>query len=330
MAILCTFGINDKGVAAVRPDEQGQMRLHVDGSCNVLGILDFGRVQAVPYLLYGPNAKQPPYSFPGKPTLIFNQISDADSHPVALQRCEELCRHVGVPVINPPEAVLKTTRDQVAEYLHDIPGVRAPRTLRVAPASPAEVFDIIESEGLDYPVIQRRTGEHNARSMVLLHGRKDLDKLHVFPFDGRDFYLTEFVDFSDERGVFYKHRIVMVDGEPMPRHVFFNNDWKVNSSCVGFMKAHPEFGTPAANLDALERERLPKASEALKEIANRLQLDYFGVDCQIAPDGEILLFEANANMNMMVDVLPEISDRIQAIKQRLGAMVENRSGERFT
>ncbi|MBT8062428.1 MAG: hypothetical protein KJO85_07070, partial [Gammaproteobacteria bacterium] len=72
------------------------------------------------------------------------------------------------------------------------------------------------------------------------------------------------------------------------------------------------------------------ASEALKEIANRLQLDYFGVDCQIAPDGEILLFEANANMNMMVDVLPEISDRIQAIKQRLGAMVENRSGERFT
>lgn len=330
MAILCTFGINDKGVAAVRPDEQGQMRIHVDGSCNVLGVLDFGRVQAIPYLLYGPNAKQPPYSFPGKPSLIFNQISDADSHRVSLQRCMELCRHVGAPVINPPEAVLNTTRDQVASQLRDIPGVRVPQTLRVAPVTPGQVFDLIEAGGLNYPVIMRRTGEHNARSMVLITGHEDIDKLHVFPLDGRDFYLTEFVDFSDERGVYYKHRIVMVDGEPMPRHVFFNDDWKVNSSCVKFMNAHPEYGAPGANLDELESQRLPKAENALKEIAKRLQLDYFGVDCQISPDGEVLLFEANANMNMMADILPEISHRIQAIKQRLGATVENRSGERFT
>lgn len=329
MAILFTFGVGNQGLASVRPDEQGQMRIHVDGSSNVIGMLDFRGISVVPYLIYGPNAKQPPFRFPGKPTLIFNQISDADSHSVALRRCAELCAHVGAPVINPPEAVLRTTRDEVARRLADIPGIRVPRTVRCAPNSPEEVIGIIEREGLDYPVIQRPTGEHNAQSMVRIDSPKDSDRLHVFPFDGRDFYLTEYVDFSDDQGVFHKHRIVMVDGEAMPRHVYFRDQWKVNSKSIEFMKAHPEFGTPAGNLDSLERDRLPKAQDALQEIARRLELDYFGVDCQIGEDGELLLFEANANMNMMIDVVPEISDRVQAIKQKLRALIERRSGEKF-
>lgn len=329
MAILFTFGVNNHGQATVRPDEQGQMRIHVDGSSNVLGMLDFKGITVVPYLIYGPNVPQPPFRFPGKPTLIFNQISDADSHSVALRRCVELCAHVDAPVIDAPEAVLQTTRDEVARRLADIPGVRVPRTIRCTPTSPAEVIEIIDKEGLGYPVIQRRTGEHNALSMVLLDCPDDRDHLDVFPFDGRDFYLTEYVDFSDDHGIFYKHRIVMVDGEAMPRHVFFSDQWKVNSKSLAFMKAHPEYGTPAEKLDALERERLPKAQAALQEIARRLELDYFGIDCQIGPDGEVLLFEANSNMNIMTDVVPEISDRVQAIKQRLRSLIERRSGERF-
>lgn len=330
MAILITLGVNNQGQASVRPDEQGQMRIHVDGSSNVFGMLDFRGITVVPYLIYGPQVQQPPFRFPGKLKLIFNQISDADSHSVALRRCAELCAHVGAPLINAPEAVLKTTRDEVARRLADIPGVRVPRTIRCAPASPAEVIGIIEQEALDYPVIQRQTGDHNALSMVRLEGPQDRDRLHVFPFDGRDFYLTEYVDFSDDQGIFHKHRIVMVDGEAMPRHAYYRDQWKVNSKSIEYMKAHPEFGTPAANLEALERERLPKAQAALQEIARRLELDYFGVDCHIGADGELLLFEANANMNVMLDLIPEISDRIQAIKQRLRSLIEQRSGEKFS
>ena len=329
MAIVFTFGVNDQGVAAVRPDANGQMRIHVDGSSNIIGMMDFGRITPIPFLLYGPNAEQPPFRIPGKPSLIFNQISDGDSHTVALKRCVELCRQVKAPVINAPEAILSSTRDQVAQRLREIPGVHAPKTVRSAPGSPAEVLAAIENSGLEYPVIMRTTGEHNAAGMVLLHGCEDLEKLHVFPFDGRDFYLSEYVDFSDHNGIFHKHRIVMVDGEPMPRHAFFNDHWMVNSSCIDFMRAHPEYGSPAENLDELERQRLPKALHALQEISRIMELDYFGIDCQIDADGQVLLFEANANMNVMIDKIPEISGRIVAIKQKLRALIERRSGERF-
>jgi len=39
-----------------------------------------------------------------------------------------------------------------------------------------------------------------------------------------------------------------------------------------------------------------KATTALKEIQNALGLDYAGIDFGLGPDGELLLFEANATM----------------------------------
>jgi hypothetical protein len=43
----------------------------------------------------------------------------------------------------------------------------------------------------------------------------------------------------------------------------------------------------------------PKIRAAVLEIANRLDLDYFGIDCNIAEDGTITLFEANACMSIL-------------------------------
>lgn len=75
MSILFTFGTNDKGVASVLPDANGQPNIHVDGNCNVLGKINLGPVRPVPYMIYGPNAEQPPLGLPQRPSLIFNQIS---------------------------------------------------------------------------------------------------------------------------------------------------------------------------------------------------------------------------------------------------------------
>ncbi len=37
-------------------------------------------------------------------------------------------------------------------------------------------------------------------------------------------------------------------------------------------------------------------AEGLREIAREIPLDYFGIDCSIAPDGRVLLFEASSAM----------------------------------
>ena len=36
--------------------------------------------------------------------------------------------------------------------------------------------------------------------------------------------------------------------------------------------------------------------QALRSMGRRLELDFFGVDCSILPDGRLLVFEANATM----------------------------------
>ena len=48
----------------------------------------------------------------------------------------------------------------------------------------------------------------------------------------------------------------------------------------------------------------PVAWGALRAIQEALGLDYFGVDFALSPDGELLLFEANAAMAML-DPPPE-------------------------
>jgi hypothetical protein len=57
MAILFTFGANDRGQAEVCPDANGQMNIHVNGHTNVIGYLELGPVQSLPYLIYGGNPK---------------------------------------------------------------------------------------------------------------------------------------------------------------------------------------------------------------------------------------------------------------------------------
>ena len=326
MTILFTFGVNDQNVATIKPDENGMPQIHVDGISRILGLIDLGGAQAQPLLIYGPGAKQPILELKEKPALIFNQISDADRQSVSLERCLELCNRVSVPVINHPKAIQQTTRDGVCELLQGIPGVKVPKTIRCVPRSPSEVFKIAETAALNFPAILRIPGDHNAKSMVLISGPDDVDKLHVFPFDGRTFYLTEFVDYSDSSGIHYKHRIAMVDGEPLSRHVFFDENWIVSSASVSYMKSHPEKGGFGELLDDLERNRVPKANEALREIAKRMQLDYFGIDCHIDSDGKILIFEANSSMSMMSDRIPEISGPVQKIKQQLQHLIRARSG----
>ena len=45
----------------------------------------------------------------------------------------------------------------------------------------------------------------------------------------------------------------------------------------------------------------PQAAAAIEQVAQRLDLDYGGMDCSILANGEVLLFEANACMLVHLD-----------------------------
>jgi glutathione synthase/RimK-type ligase-like ATP-grasp enzyme len=328
LSILFVSGVNDLSTIGVTLDDEGRFGHLIDGNCSIHHRLPLKEGIASSLLIFGKGVPQRGIEFKTPPSLIFNQIADPDTHRGALERCVELCEQINTTVINHPRHVLQTSRDRVSEKLQGIPGVVMPRTQRFRPRSPDEVFSRAAAEGFDFPFIARVAGLHGGKSMIRVNGREDHAALHALPFDGRDFYLVEYVDCRDENGFHHKQRILVIDGEPLLRHTLYNSDWNVHGISRAFMLERESWEEDIARFARLRDEMLPPLRPAITEIARRLQLEYFGMDCNMRPDGQLLVFEANANMNVLHGRTPQTLYRREAVIGKLHALLTKYSGER--
>jgi glutathione synthase/RimK-type ligase-like ATP-grasp enzyme len=318
-------GINDSNKVTPHLTPDGQIAFEFDGSCSVYRYLKFDEGEASTVLLFPSSANQRAVSIDHKPSLIFNEISDADSHTETLIRCAKLCDTFNVPVVNHPRHVVVTSREKVARSLANIEGVHIPTTERITPNSPFEVIDYLRESDMHYPVIVRLAGVHGGKSSVLLTGETDVDRLHRYPFDGSSFYLTEFVDYRGSDGLYTKYRFVVIDGEPLLRHVVIDSNWMIHASSQKYMHENPELWDRDQMIDSnFDNELKPRLSPIVLEMKNRLGLDYFGIDCALNDSGEMLLFEANANMNVLFNRNPKYDDRVALIKKRIYELLESR------
>lgn len=327
MAILFVFGINDNSRIHAMINDKGKFANVYDGNCFIHGQLPLKKGIESWVLLFGKGVKQRCLDFTRKPSLIFNEISDADTHRGALERCMELCSQVDTAVINHPEKILRTSRDRVSELLQGIPGVTMPKTVRFKPRSPDDVFEAAQSENFDLPFIVRMAGDHGGKSMIRVNSLEDYQALHVYPFDGRDFYLTEYVDCKDNEGFYHRQRLVVIDGEPVLRGSLYDNHWMVHGASRSFMLERETWEEDRVRSSMHETEVIPKLNTAIKEITKRLELEIFGIDCSLSPTGEMLIFEANANMNFLTNDHPQMNRRMDMIKSRIHVMLARHSGE---
>lgn len=326
MTILFVSGINDLSKMGVTLDDSGKLGFLMDGNCSVHHRLDLGDRPVAAFTLFGKGVKQRAVEFKPPPVVIFNQIADADTHRGALERCGELCSQIQAPVINHPRNVLATSRDQVARTLQNIPGVRMPQTRRFQPRSPDEVFAFADEAGFGAPFILRVAGLHGGVSMLRVRGRDDYESLHALPFDGRDFYLTEFVDYRSGDGNYRKTRLAVVDGVPLMRHHLIDSDWKVHAASLDYMDRNPPLADEQNSLLAdFDRTLKPQVAARVTEITQRLGLDYFGIDCHLDAQGEMLVFEANANMNILYNSRREYDACLAVIKEHLLRLIDARA-----
>jgi len=327
MTILFVSGINDRSTVGITLDENNQMVNLFDGNCTIYGQVPLKKNVAAYVTLFGKGVKQHQFEFRARPSLIFNQIADADTHRGALERCGELCAQVDSPVINRPEAVLRSTREQVSEALQGITGVKMPRSVRFNPRSPEDVYDHADAQNFGFPFIVRMAGDHGGKSMTRVTSRDDYANLHSYPFDGRDFYLTEYVDCRDKDGFHHRQRLIVIDGKPILRGSLYDKNWKVHGASRSFMMQRESWEHDRIRNSVLETEVIPKWEPAIEEIAGRLKLDIFGIDCSLNRDAEMLIFEANANMNFITNDHPQMNERMDMIKSRIQDMLARHSGE---
>src|SRR5258705_538955 len=98
---------------------------------------------------------------------LVNLITEAEKNARVLETLRKLLRGVPGRVINKPEAVLRTTRDQVARLLTGIPGLIVPKAVRLQGGKAALAARTLEKAGIVAPIILRQAGTHTGRIVGL-------------------------------------------------------------------------------------------------------------------------------------------------------------------
>jgi glutathione synthase/RimK-type ligase-like ATP-grasp enzyme len=245
---------------------------------------------------------------------ILNLITDPDQNPKTLENLRKLLRGFSGPVINPPEAVIRSTRDQVAKLLGGTPGLIAPKTVRVRNARPDLVAGAIVRAEMRFPLIVRLAGTHTGMIVGLFD---EMDDLRASITQPGEHIVTEFVDSRSDDGLYRKYRAFFIGEGIIFRHMLVSDAWNVHASDrTRFMAERPGLlAEEQAMFEQAEHAFPSIVLETLEAVRERMPLDYFGMDFGILPDGRLVLFEANATMNFF-PFLPD--PRFEYVKQCVG------------
>ena len=282
------FGLPDDARAWVTLDENRCLKFELPGTADIAPHLSRERFAAeLVYLHVG--RKEPVRISPGP---LLNHIGDADICSETLKLVEEIVSKTGRPCFNHPAAIAGTTRDGVSRVLTGIPGLEVPKTIRIAAPAPAELRAAVRDAGLDFPILIRVAGSHRGMNMIRVDRPDAIDEINQLNRNiHAALYVTEFRDFRSPDGRYRKFRIAMVGDDLFLRHMIVGESWLIHG-----MKPTDE---ELALFESFDEEQAGRLRPVFREISRRLDLDFFGVDCNIDASGKVLLFEANACMGIL-------------------------------
>jgi tetratricopeptide (TPR) repeat protein len=245
--------------------------------------------------------------------VVVNLLSDVDRAARVLPLAADLVERLGKPVVNDPRKILRTTRDSTAELLTGIVGCRIPKILRQPQGSTLSVDDLRAAFPDALSILARPVGTHGGDDFDKIDGPTELAAYLAGPAT-TDRYFIEYADYGSADGHFRKYRFIFVHGEVLPYHLAIGDDWKVH-----------HVNTDMANQEWMQREEAaflndptqvfnPGHYRALREIQQRIGLDYFGIDCSIDTNGDLLMFEVNASM-LVHDDNAEFSYKDPAVRR---------------
>jgi len=246
-----------------------------------------------------PSVPLPPHQ------LIFNAIGDADLCEPALEAAIRLTARTKTPVINDPHAVMKTGRISNAERLRAVPGVVTPRTIAIARdilAGPDGVAALTTHQ-FRFPLLLRSPGYHTGRNFIIVERAAELSAAAA-GLPGDELLAIEYLDARGRDGNARKYRVMMIGGRCYPLHLAISGKWKVHYFTSDMADKPDHRQEEARFLGDMPAVLGGKAMAALEQIQAALGLDYAGIDFGLGPDGDLLLFEANATM-VIAPVAPD-------------------------
>ena len=110
----------------------------------------------------------------------------------------------------------------------------------------------------------------------------------------------ELLDARDAEGVYRKYRVLFIGGKAYPVHLARSTKWKVHYFSADLVRTPEAIAEEEAFLRDPRAAIGERAWAALEAAAERIDLDYFGIDFALDAQGNALFFEANATMRAIV------------------------------
>ncbi|WP_419759372.1 hypothetical protein [Acidisoma sp.] len=222
---------------------------------------------------------------------VVNAIGDADAAPPALVNAEYLVSTTAKPVINHPARVRRTGRCNLGSLCRDIDGLVAPLIRRMERAAIQPV------QSREFPLLVRSAGFHTGRHFHLVETQDDFAGA-VESMPGDELFLIQPLDARGADGKVRKYRVMFVRGRIYPWHLAISSDWKVHYFSADMAEHEAYRQEESGFLNDMSNVLGKRAMAALERLGQRMGLDYAGVDFALAPDGSVLVFEANAAMTI--------------------------------
>ncbi len=256
-------------------------------------------------LLRDPAASIPPDLPPVD--CVFIAIGEDARHRVALRAADALAAAIGRPTINSGERISRLSRTGTAALFGDLTGALVPthHPLRRGEACP-----------IDFPIIIRPRGSHAGKNLERVDGPAGLQTYFLRHPDLERFTVAPFIDYRSADGFWRKYRVIFVDGVPYPLHLAIHDDWRVWYYNARMQHCRRKLEEERRFLAAIGSNMQAGAIEALGELGRRAELDYFGLDCGVMPDGRLLVFEVETGM-IVQDDRSEATVRIREAVERM-------------
>jgi hypothetical protein len=219
---------------------------------------------------------------------VFSVMSAASSRRAEIAHAVTLLEAVPARVINHPRGLAATLRAALPAVLAGVPGCIVPRALELA-------RDDIRAATLpEFPILVRPIDTHRGDGLERVDDRAQL-AAYLDRVEAQRYDLTPFVDYRSCDGYYRKYRVVVVDGVPYPYHLALSTEWLVHYWRV--TAAMSEHAWMRAEEERFLREPasvFPTWTTTFAAIAAALELDYFCVDCAVAANGDVLVFECDS------------------------------------
>jgi hypothetical protein len=237
------------------------------------------------------------------------------------------------PMLNPQHLVCNLDRDKLHQLLRGIEGLDIPATICVTRAQLSDVaqsnllFADIAAE-LQFPVIVRPRGSHAGIGLAKIDDRAAIDRYLAERVE-QEFFVSRFVDYANEDGLFRKYRLVFVDGRPYACHMAIADRWDIWYLNAGMSDSAAKRLEEQTFMRTFDIGFARRHRTALAAMADRIGLDYFTVDCAENRSGELLIFEADNtavvhNMDSP-ELFPYKAPQMRAIFEAFAAMLHRRA-----